>query len=108
MAKIAYLSRQALVTQGSGSAVSSGTDFGVKNVSGFTRITGLASVIGSMSIRMRAGISETGPFIVTSTWTVNSGFSTMDAPNYGSCLSIDITATVSQSPTFQIFGDPVR
>ena len=61
MAKIAYLSRQALVTQGSGSVANSGADFGVKNVSGFTPISGIASVIGSMSIRMRTGISETAP-----------------------------------------------
>lgn len=108
MAGIAYLSRQALVTQSSGSVANSGADFGAKRVGGFTRITGLASVIGSMSIRMRTGISETGPFFVSSTWIVNSGPNILDAPNYGSWTYFDITASLSQSPVFAIFGDPMR
>ncbi len=107
MSKISYLSRQALVAQNA-VAVNSGSDFGAKNVAGFTRITGLASGVGSMTIRMRTGMAETGPFISSSVWTVNSGVNILDAPNYGSWVSIDITATVSQAPTFSIYGEPVR
>lgn len=112
MAKIAYLSRQALVTQGSGSSVTSGADFGVKNVSGFTRITGLASIVGSASIRMRTGINETGPYFVNSTWNVLSGTNILDTPNYGSWTYFDVTVAQSlapaQSPIFSIYGEPVR
>lgn len=114
MAKIAYLSRQALVTQNN-IAVNSGADFGVTNVSGFTRLTGFATGVGSMTVRLRTGAGPTGPFIVSSNWVVNSGYQTMDAPNYGSWVAVDITNTtqtsagaIAPSVVFQIFGDPVR
>lgn len=106
--RIAYLPRQALVTQNSGSGVNSGSDFGAKQVGGFARLTGLASVIGSMSIRMRTGIAEGGPFFVSSVWSINSGTNILDVPNYGSWTYFDVTAALSQSPTFSIYGDPVR
>jgi len=69
--------------------VGSGADFGVKNVAGFTRIGGVASIIGSMTIRLRGGLNQVGPFFVNSTWSVNSGVSVLDAPNNVSWLAID-------------------
>lgn len=53
-------------------------------------------------------MSETGPFIVNSTWNVTSGTNTLDAPNYGSWTTFDITAVSTPAQIVQIFGDPVR
>lgn len=108
MAKISYLSRQALVVVDN-VFCGSGADFGAKNVSGFTRVSGIASVIGSVSIRMRSAINQAGPFITSSVWVANSGPTQFDAPNYGSYLSIDVTAAASQAAcSFAIYGEPLR
>jgi len=80
MAQIPYLSRQAVVTN---------NNTFVGSVVGFTRIGGVASIIGSMTIRLRGGLNQAGPFFVNSTWSVNSGVSVLDAPNNVSWLAID-------------------
>ena len=109
MAKIAFFTRFALVTN-NGTAVASGQDFGVYQVTPYSRITGIASGVGSMSLRLRTGFTPTGPFVVSSTWVVNSGPNILDVPNYGSYITIDCTqaTTTAPTPNFQLFGEPVR
>ncbi len=109
MARTAYLSRQVLFVNDN-VFVGSGTDFGTKGISAYTRISGLASVVGSATIRLRTSLGNpAGPFIVSSNWNVNSGPTVMDAPVFGSILSVDVTAVTSQAAySFAIYGDPVR
>jgi hypothetical protein len=61
-----------------------------------------------MTIRLRGGLNQAGPFFVNSTWSVNSGVSVLDAPNNVSWLAIDVTAINSQVGNFAIYGEPVR
>ena len=95
MAGIAFLTRKALVHQ-SNVFVGSGADFGAQLTSAFTRITGLASVIGSMTIRLRNQIDLSGPFLVASNWSVSSGVNFLDVPNRADYTYINVTAANSQ------------
>jgi hypothetical protein len=109
MATYPYLSRQAIATAANNPSVTSGFAFDVRNVAGFTRISGVASIIGSASIRMRGALKENGPFITSSTWSVNSGVSLFDAPNYVNWMQVDVTAITTQSSAnIGIWAEPVR
>ena len=99
--------RKILVSQDN-TFVGSGADFGAVPTGGFARLTGLASAIGSMTIRMRSAIDPTGPFLVSSNWSVNSGITYLDVFNYGAQTYFDVTATVSQQCSFIIYGEPTR
>ena len=104
---INILSREALVQQ-SNTFIGSGADFGAQLTSPYTRITGLASVIGSMTVRMRGTMAESGPFLVTSNWAVNSGVTFLDVPARTPYTSFDVTAANSQVASLLFIGEPLR
>jgi len=106
MAGIAFITRTALVHE-SNSFVGSGADFGAQLTSAFTRITGLASMIGSMTVRIRSQMDVSGPFLVTSNWSVNSGVNFLDVPNRADYTYFDVTAANSQVASLLIVGEPV-
>lgn len=75
----------------------------------YSLLQGVASIVGSMTIRFRTAAQSGGPFLVSSNWACNSGPNIMsNAPNYGIFHSIDVTASTSQTATIQIVGDIAR
>jgi hypothetical protein len=109
VAGIAFITRKALLTQNN-VTVNSGSDFGSALTTPFTRLTGLASVTGSLSIRLRGSIDPTGAALVSSVWVANSGVNFLDVPNRASYIAFDITAcaTPGQTATILITGEPLR
>lgn len=92
------------------SAVASGAsvDFGAFNVEKYSRFTGLASAVGSFTLRYRLAINS-GTWIVASAFTVNSGGSVFDVLNPGGKVAdFGITIANSQVFTIGVLGEPVR
>ena len=109
MAGIAFITRKALLTQNN-VTVNSGSDFGGVLTSAYTRLTGLASVTGSLSIRLQGRMDPLGPVLVSSVWVANSGINFFDVPNRTPYTSFDITvaATPGQTASILIVGEPLR
>jgi hypothetical protein len=73
--------RKPLVSVNSGAITTGGSmDLGAFSVAGFPRFSGILSTVGSLSIRLRTGISL-GNYQSSSLWSVGSGFSAMECPN---------------------------
>jgi len=109
VAGIAFITRKALLTQNN-ATVNSGADFGGVLTSAFTRLTGMASVTGSLSIRMQGKMDAAGPVLVSSVWVANSGINFFDVPNRTPYVNFDITvaATPGQVASILIVGEPLR
>ncbi len=99
------LTREGLVQR---SDVVSGSDFGPQLTSGFTRISGTASVIGSMTIRLQGRFIPTGPVFVSSNWAVNSGVSFLDVPCRTPYTAFDVTNASSQLASLLFTGEVLR
>ena len=101
-------SRQTLFTAVTSFVNTPGVDFGAFNVNRFSRFTGLASTTGSMTVRYRSAI-DSGQWLVSSTFVVNSGPTLIDVLNVGArTVNWDITAANSQIYTIGILAEPVR
>lgn len=75
----------------------------------YTRPSGIASVIGSMTVPIRTSLVQSGgTVLVSSLWVCNSGPNFLDTPNRGSWVTVDVTAANSQLATLQIVGEPLR
>jgi hypothetical protein len=81
-------------------------DYGQFDVTRYSRFTGLASTVSSLTLRLRTGAAS-GSFQVSSTWAVNSGVSLLDVPNYAQYAYFDITAAQSTAFTLLVQGQPL-
>jgi hypothetical protein len=99
--------RRALVRQHN-VFVGSGADFGDVLTSQYSRLTGMASIVGSMTVRIRSAVASGGPYLVSSNWSVNSGPNLLDSINYGDYTRFDVTAAKSQVCSILIRGEPLR
>lgn len=91
-----------------GSSITGSFGIGVYNVSGFARLTGLTSAVGSFTFRYRLGISS-GNYQVASSFAVNSGGSSFDVLNPGAgWVEFAITAANSQLFSLNVRGEPIR
>ena len=86
-----------------------GVDFGGFNVEKYSRFTGLATAVGSFTFRYRLGINSAAGWVVSSTFTVNSGGSAFDVLNPGGKIA-DFGITIANSQVFNlcVLGEPVR
>jgi len=109
VAGIAFITRKALLSQNN-VTVNSGADFGGVSTAVFPRLTGMASVTGSLSIRMQGKMDPAGPVLVSSVWVANSGVNFFDVPNRTPYVNFDITvaATPGQTASILIVGEPTR
>jgi hypothetical protein len=81
---------------------------GVFNVSQYSRLAGMISIIGSATVRYQMGISS-GNYAVSSSFTANSGGSVFDVLNYGRAVDCSQTAANSQVVGgILICGEPLR
>ena len=92
---------------GNNTTVVSGSDLGTVQTGGFSRITAMFSVVGSMTLQFRSGV-HSGNYLVNSSVTINSGSTILDMLNFGLYLNVNVTAANSQTPTFLLLGEPVR
>ena len=99
--------RSPVTPGGSSTTIPGSTDLGTYQTGGFSRLTGLFSVVGSMTLQYRMGV-HSGNYQVTSSVVINSGGSILDVINYGLHANFTITAANSQTPTFLLLGEPIR
>jgi len=99
--------RSPLIPGGNNTTVVSGSDLGTVQTGGFSRITGMFNIVGSMTLQFRSGV-HSGNFQITSLTTLNSGSSVLDMLNWGLYLNVQVTAANSQTPTFVVMGEPLR
>ena len=83
---------------------SDGAVLGVFPVAGFSRLTGLVSIVGSATLRIRTGATS-GTYAVTSTSAVNSGGNTFDSLLFGPVVEVALTPASSQTATIALIGD---
>jgi hypothetical protein len=92
---------------GKNTTVISGTDLGTYQTGGFSRLTGIFSTVGSMTLRYQIGV-HSGNYQVTSSVVINSGASVFDVLNFGLYVNFTVTQANSQVPTFLVMGEPIR
>lgn len=99
--------RKTLISRINASFVGS-AGLGVVDASGFARLVGIFSNVGSLTLQYRMGVAS-GAYAVTSSVAVNSGGATLDVINYGGVIDFALTAINSQSNvSFAIYGEAVR
>ena len=91
------------------SAITTGgsADFGAFITSGYSRLTGLFSTVGSLTFRTRGAVSS-GTWLSTSAQAVNSGASNLDVLNFVRVSEFAITAAQSTAYSIVVFGEPTR
>lgn len=84
---------------------SDGATLGVFPVTGYSRLTGFFSIVGSATLRIRTG-AQSGTYAVSSTSTVNSGGSNFDHLLFAPFAEVALTPAASQSGAVAvIIGD---
>lgn len=83
---------------------SDGAVLGVYPVAGYSRLTGMFSIVGSATLRIRTGPTS-GTYAVSSTSAVNSGGSTFDYLLFGPVAEVALTPASSQTATVVVIGD---
>ena len=102
------ISRKALVAEVNANITDGASrDYGQFRTSEFTKFAGLWSTVGSLTLRIRSGVSS-GVFQVTSTMAVNSGVAVFDFPNYAQWTYLDITAANSTVYSLLVQGEALR
>jgi hypothetical protein len=101
-------SRRTLVSN-TALSVTGSTGLGAFNVQPYSRLTGLFSVVGSLTFQYRLGINS-GSWLVSSTFVVNSGGSVFDVLNIGGNVAdFGFTAANSQANiAVNLLGEPLR
>jgi len=83
----------------------SGSALGTYAVQRYSTLTGMLSVVGSLTMQCRFGVSSAS-FQVSSTFVANSGGSTFSLSNPGLFASFNLLAASSQQATVLICGLP--
>jgi hypothetical protein len=100
--------RKQLITQKNAAITTGGSaDFGQFNVGRYSRLTGLVSTVGSLTLRIRTGVVS-GSYQVSSSFAANSGASVIDCLNFGQYGYFDITAAQSTVYSLVLQADPLR
>ena len=86
-------------------SASSGSQLGTFAVQRYSTLTGMLSVVGSLTMQCRFGVSSAS-FQVSSTFVANSGGSTFSLSNPGLFASFNLLAASSQQATVLICGLP--
>ena len=92
---------------GTNTFINSGTNLGIFPTGGFSRLTGIFSTVGSLTLQWQFGV-HSGNYQVTSSLVINSGASILDVLNFGLYVNFTVTAANSQTPTFVVMGEPLR
>jgi hypothetical protein len=92
---------------GTPTTIPGSTDLGTYQVGGFSRLIGMFSTVGSMTLTWRMGC-HSGDYQVSSSVVINSGASVFDQVNFGLYVNFAITAANSQVPKFVLIGEPIR
>lgn len=99
--------RKELVRQSNLSAPGS-MELGVFDTGLYARFAGFASIIGSATVRYRSAINS-GIYLVSSSFVINSGPSTFDVLNYAHVTEFWFSAISSQVVSgILIYGEPIR
>ena len=85
---------------------SDGAVLGVFPVTGYSRLTGFVSIVGSATLRIKTGTTS-GTYAVTSTSAINSGAATFDSLLFGPVVEVALTPCASQTATVALMGDTV-
>jgi hypothetical protein len=99
--------RSPAVPGGGATTIPGSTDLGTYQTGGFSRLTGIFSTVGSMTLQYRMGV-HSGNYQVTSSVVINSGGSTFDVLNFGLYVNFTVTAANSQVPTYVVLVEPLR
>jgi hypothetical protein len=92
---------------GNSTTIPGPTNLGAYDTGGYSRLAGLFSTVGSMTLRWQMGVYS-GNYQVASSVVINSGGTIFDVINYGRFTNFTITAANSQTPTYVILGEPLR
>src|ERR1051325_9495137 len=84
--------KQILVQQ---TTVSSGSQLGTYDVQRYSSVAGMVQAVGSLTIQCRFGVSSSS-FLVSSSFTANSGGSIFSLSNFGLLANFQILAASSQ------------
>ena len=96
--------RSPSVPGGTNTTIPGSTDLGTYQTGGFSRLTGIFSTVGSMTLQYRMGV-HSGNYQVTSSVVINSGGTVFDVLNYGLYVNFTLTAANSQTPSYIILGE---